>query len=51
MGSTFDSVELMRMKAVGVKPDEAEARRWYEKARELGAGAIAEQRLKQIGHR
>jgi hypothetical protein len=37
LGTTYDPTELARMKAVGVRPDPALARQWYEKARELGA--------------
>ena len=51
LGATYDTTELLRLKAVGIKPDDAEARRWYEKARQLGAGALADQRLERLGGR
>ena len=37
LGSTYDPGELTRLKVQGVQPNAAEARKWYEKARELGA--------------
>jgi hypothetical protein len=37
LGATYDPVELKRIKVQGVKPDAALARRWYERARDLGA--------------
>jgi TPR repeat protein len=51
MGDTFDPLELSRLKAIGIHPDAAEARRWYEKARELGAGSTADRRLERLGAR
>lgn len=51
LGTTFDPAELERLHAVGTRPDPAEARRWYEKARELGAGAAADRRLERLGSR
>lgn len=51
MGSTYDPVELSALKAVGIKPDAAEARKWYEKARDLGAGDGAQRRLERLGRR
>ncbi|MDX2157219.1 MAG: hypothetical protein SFW09_11985 [Hyphomicrobiaceae bacterium] len=51
MGETFDSAELGRRGVVGVRPDTKEARRWYEKARELGAGEDALRRLERLGGR
>jgi TPR repeat protein len=50
MAATFDPAELARLDVVGVAPDRAEARRWYERARELGAPE-AEDRLARIGRR
>jgi hypothetical protein len=50
MAATFDPTELARLDVVGVAPDRAEARRWYERARELGAPE-AEDRLARIGRR
>lgn len=51
LGGTFDPAELERLHAIGIRPDPAEARRWYERARELGAGAAAERRLDKLGSR
>lgn len=52
MAATFDPAELSRLDiaVVGLNPDPAEARRWYERARELGAPE-AEERLARIGRR
>ncbi len=49
MGHTFDPNELVRLKAVGIRPDPPEARRWYERARELGAGAAVAPLLQRLG--
>lgn len=48
MAATYDPVELRRLGALGLKPDREEARRWYERARQLGAPE-AEQRLRRLG--
>jgi hypothetical protein len=45
---TYDPVELSRLQVQGVVPDRAEARKWYERARELGAPE-AEERLARLG--
>ena len=37
LASTFDPAELSRLKVQGVQANAAEARKWYERARELGA--------------
>ena len=37
LATTYDPVELQRLKVVGVVADPNEARKWYERARELGA--------------
>jgi hypothetical protein len=51
LGATFDARQLARAKVVGgVQPDPAEARKWYEKARDLGS-AEAERRLQDLGGR
>ena len=39
---------LLRLQVQGVVPDRAEAKKWYERARELGA-AEAEERLAKLG--
>lgn len=46
-GATFDPVELGKLKVIGLTPDVAAARKWYEKARELGAAEAAE-RLRRL---
>jgi len=51
LGATFDPAELSRMGAVGIKADPALARQWYEKARDLGATALADERLKRLAGR
>jgi hypothetical protein len=48
MAATYDPVELVRLEAVAVTPDRNEARKWYERARELGARE-AEERLARLG--
>lgn len=51
LGATFDARQLARWKvAGGIQPDPAEARKWYEKARELGS-AEAERRLQDLANR
>jgi TPR repeat protein len=48
LAATFDPGELTRLQAQGVVPDRAEAKRWYERARELGAPE-ADERLARLG--
>jgi hypothetical protein len=48
MAATYDPMELARLEAVAVTPDRNEARKWYERARELGARE-AEERLARLG--
>jgi TPR repeat protein len=48
LATTYDPAELSRLQAQGVVPDRAEARKWYERARELGAPE-AEERLARLG--
>jgi hypothetical protein len=48
MAATYDPAELKRLNAHGVAPDLALARKWYERARELGAAEAAE-RLTRLG--
>ena len=47
LAATFDPVELAHLNVQGVRPDRDEARRWYERARELGA-AEADERLARL---
>lgn len=42
LASTYDPVVLERLETQGVAPDVALARRWYERARDLGAADAAE---------
>jgi hypothetical protein len=37
LATTYDPVELQRLKVLGVVADSKEARKWYGRARELGA--------------
>ena len=50
LAATFDAAEFARLKLRGVEADANEARRWYERARQLGAPG-AEERLRRIGAR
>jgi hypothetical protein len=47
LAATYDPVELHRLHAQGIAPDRDLARRWYERARELGAPE-AEERLANL---
>jgi TPR repeat protein len=50
LAATYDPTELARMKNVmGVMPDVAEARKWYQKAQLLGAKE-AEARLQRLAN-
>jgi hypothetical protein len=48
LAATYDPAELARLKVLGLKADPSAARKWYEKARELGARE-AETRLRRLG--
>jgi hypothetical protein len=48
LATTYDPRELQRMHVQGLQPDPAQARKWYERARELGAPE-AEERLARLG--
>ena len=48
LAATYDPAELLRLQVQGVIPDQAEARKWYERARELGAPE-AQERLSRLG--
>jgi hypothetical protein len=50
MAATFDPAELRRIGTSGLQPDTKTARRWYERARELGAPEATE-RLRRLGER
>lgn len=47
LAATYDPAELGRLQVQGVIPDRNEARKWYERARELGAPE-AEERLARL---
>jgi hypothetical protein len=47
LGTTFDPLVIRQLGAIGVVPDVAQARQWYEKAVELGSDA-ASQRLAKL---
>ena len=47
LAATYDPAELSILKVQGIAPDPLEARKWYERARELGA-AEAEERLTRL---
>jgi TPR repeat protein len=42
MGGTYDPVELGRLESLGLNADRNEARKWYERARDLGAPEAAD---------
>ena len=48
LAATYDPAELLRLHVQGVTPDRAQARKWYERARELGAPE-AQERLSKLG--
>lgn len=48
LAATYDPAELARLHTQGVVPNRAEARKWYERAKELGAPE-AESRLARLG--
>jgi hypothetical protein len=47
LAATYDSRELTRLRVLGVQPNAAIARTWYQRARQLGA-AEADARLAQL---
>jgi hypothetical protein len=48
LAATYDPVELNRLGVAGLKADRQAARKWYERARQLGARE-AGQRLQRLG--
>lgn len=50
LAATYDPAELSRLQVQGLIADRAEARKWYERARELGAPE-ADERLARLGGR
>lgn len=51
LADTYDPEELTKLKVIGLKPDVEAARKWYEKAYELGAVGEASERLQRLGAR
>ena len=49
LGTTYDPLSIQQLGAIGVVPDVAQARQWYEKAAALGSEA-ASQRLANLAH-
>ena len=43
LGMTFDPTMILRLGAIGAKPDMAQARHWYQRAAELGSSAASQQ--------
>ena len=48
LGATYDAVELDKPNLRGIGPDDTLAKRWYERARQLGASE-ANMRLQRLG--
>ena len=46
LGSTFDPFMIQKLGAIGIKPDPARAREWYQRAAELGSSAASQQLAK-----
>ena len=50
LAATYDPGELQRLQVLGVAPDPALARTWYQRARELGAQEAAERLARLSGN-
>jgi TPR repeat protein len=50
LGETFDPLIIQRLGAIGVQPDAAKAREWYERAAQLGSD-VASQHLAKLAER
>jgi TPR repeat protein len=50
LGKTFDPLFLHELGTVGIEPDLAQCRQWYQKAVELGSEAAA-QRLANLAQK
>lgn len=48
LAGTYDAAELARLGVRGIQPNAQEAKRWYERARQLGS-SDAETRLQRLG--
>ncbi len=42
LGMTYDPTVIKRLGVIGIAPDTARARKWYQKATDLGSGAASE---------
>jgi TPR repeat protein len=42
LGETFDPRVIQQLDAIGVQPDPAKAREWYERAAKLGSDAASQ---------
>jgi hypothetical protein len=49
LARTYDPEELVRLGTLGLQPDSAMARRWYERARDLGVAEAAERLARLAG--
>ncbi len=49
LAETYDPAELIRLKAQGITGDVGEAKRWYERARELGVSSASEKLARLAG--
>lgn len=50
LGATYDPAEFSRLQVEGLTPDAVEARKWYERARELGAPEADEHLARLSGY-
>ena len=48
LGETFDPFLIQRLGAIGVQPDVAKAREWYQRAAQLGSNTAAEHLAKLV---
>ena len=50
LGETFDPLIIQRLGAIGVQPDAAKAREWYERAAQLGSDVASQHLAKLAEH-
>jgi len=50
LAATYDPAELARLQVQGVVPDPDEARKWYERARQLGATEAESRLTRSVGN-
>ena len=48
LGETFDPLVIQQLHAIGVQPDPAKAREWYERAAQLGSDAASQHLAKLV---